>query len=472
MIDITRTLLNSYAGAYSNMLFDSEAERLATYRRFTAMYEKDADEVLKILKLFYLDRPFSADTLKRMPLVYDDIIEKILQRKTAGLIAKPPSIELIAEATGEGAGFDITPVLEELNLFVVLQDALLRSEFYNIVILQPVYRDGAIQVDVITPDECSVRTGEDYLKIAAISVARVNADGELYTSRWTETEHSIVDANGEDIPPPDNPQMVNPYGRLPFVVFRNRNGRDFWGEPNWSLYYEQLSYLMSKNDALFGEYFQKFPILYGVNFPLADKQKLGPGDYLEATNLQNNLAQPRLEVLNFQTDWENIRANQRARLEQFYINQGLPASSFATDRQSLSGDAKAMDEKELEESRDRKRASIVRMITELLDTARTVWNYHKDNERIPEDGFKFRVQLNDQNDRISPSELKALREIQITYGIADPITFIMQDLDLTQDEAIAHYQKIQTRMQKIQQQAKKPSLLDFLNRKQEPEDAR
>ena len=471
-MDITKNFLSHYAMAYSNMLEDSEDARIALYRNFSALYDQDAEEVEKILKRFYLDRPFSRETLERMPFVYDDIIEKVISRKTAGLISKQPSIELVKETNGEKELFDLAPMLSETNFFEVIQDTLQRAEFFNTIILQPVYRNGQIQIDVITPDECSVTPAEDYLRIKAIAVFRVDSDGLIYAARWTEDEHTIITNDGEELTPEDNPNGINPYGRLPFVVFRRRPGRNFWGEPNWSLYHEQLNYLMSKNDTLFGEYFQKFPIVYGVNFPLADGQHLSPAEFISATNSVNNQTEPRLAVLQFQTDWANIRENQRARLEQFYINQGLPASSFSTDRQSLSGDAKEMDEKELEESRDRKRASIVKMVKELLDVCRVVWNYHKEREQIPETGYTFNVQLNDANDRLPANELKALRDMQVQYRIADPITFIMQDLEMTEEQAVEHYKKISARMSEIEdgtrQAARKVSILDFINAPQTP----
>ena len=471
-MDITKNFLSQYALAFSNMLADSEDARIALYRNFSALYDQDAEECIKIMKNFYLDRPFSRETLNRMPFVYDDIIEKVISRKTAGLISKQPSIELVNETNGEKELFDLAPMLSETNFFEVIQDALQRAEFFNTVILQPVYRNDQIQIDVITPDECSVQPADDYLKIKAIAVFRVDEDGLIYAARWTDDEHTIVTNDGEEETPEDNPNGVNPYGRLPFVVFRRRPGRNFWGEPNWSLYHEQLNYLMSKNDTLFGEYFQKFPIVYGVNFPLANGQHLSPAEFISAENSINNQTEPRLAVLQFQTDWANIRENQRARIEQFYINQGLPASSFAVDRQSLSGDAKEMDEKELEESRDRKRASIVKMVRELLDVCRMVWNYHKQGEQIPENGYTFNIQLNDANDRLAAAELKALREMQVQYRIADPITFIMQDLEMTEEQAIEHYRKISARMSEIEdgtrQAARKVSILDFINAPQQP----
>ena len=80
-------------------------------------------------------------TLERMPFVYDDIIQKVVGRKTAGLLAKQPSIEL-SQGDGETKQiFDISKFLEETRLNEAVDEAIQKAELFNTVILQPVYRD-------------------------------------------------------------------------------------------------------------------------------------------------------------------------------------------------------------------------------------------------------------------------------------------------------------------------------------------
>lgn len=464
--EITTDILSSLMLSFSKMKVESEQARLSEFRKFTDLWERDLDEIEKIVFDYFRDRPFSVKTLERMPFVYDDIIQKVIGRKTAGLLAKQPSIEL---SQGEGETkqiFGISNFLEETRFNEVIDEAIQKAEFFNTVILQPVYRDGEINIDVITPDGCIVEPADDFLKIKEIAVARAMGDGTLYGSYWTKEEHYLMMGDEREAPE-DNPNMVNPYGRLPFVVYRAKNGRDFWGEPNWALYIMQITYAMSLSDNKNAEFFTQYPVLYGVNFELPDKARLTPGE-LVSVNGDTTQKSISLNVVNFNVPWEQIRENVKQRIEMFYMNQGLPASSSSTETKALSGAAKEIDEKELEESRDRKRARIVRMIRELLEVTRLVWNYHKEyREKIP-DGFDFTVQLNDQNERLAASELKALREMQVAYNIADPITFIMQDLELSESEAIEHYQKIQKRKTEIgagtQTQVRRPrTLTDILN---------
>ena len=115
-----------------------------------------------------------------MPFVYDDIIQKVVGRKTAGLWAKQPSIEL-SQGDGETKQiFDISNFLEETRFNEAIDEAIQKAELFNTVILQPVYRDGEINIDVITPDGCIVEPADDFLKIKEIAIARAMGDGTLY----------------------------------------------------------------------------------------------------------------------------------------------------------------------------------------------------------------------------------------------------------------------------------------------------
>ena len=98
--EITTDILSSLMLSFSKMKVESEQARLSEFRKFTDLWERDLDEIEKIVFDYFRDRPFSVKTLERMPFVYDDIIQKVVGRKTAGLLAKQPSIEL-SQGDGE-----------------------------------------------------------------------------------------------------------------------------------------------------------------------------------------------------------------------------------------------------------------------------------------------------------------------------------------------------------------------------------
>ena len=129
--EITTDILSSLMLSFSKMKVESEQARLSEFRKFTDLWERDLDEIEKIVFDYFRDRPFSVKTLERMPFVYDDIIQKVVGRKTAGLLAKQPSIEL-SQGDGETKQiFDISKFLEETRLNEAVDEAIQKAELFN-----------------------------------------------------------------------------------------------------------------------------------------------------------------------------------------------------------------------------------------------------------------------------------------------------------------------------------------------------
>ena len=95
--EITTDILSSLMLSFSKMKVESEQARLSEFREFTDQWERDLDEIGKIVFDYFGDRPFSVKTLERMPFVYDDIIQKVVGRKTAAMIAASTAICFIFE---------------------------------------------------------------------------------------------------------------------------------------------------------------------------------------------------------------------------------------------------------------------------------------------------------------------------------------------------------------------------------------
>lgn len=110
----------------------------------------------------------------------------------------------------------------------------------NEVVLQPVYRDGKLDLDILTPNTVSVRTNPRNPTVPVgviINKLRERIPGESrlmppekYYTVWTDTEHFNL-RNNEIEPVPGNPNQENPYGVLPFVFLHRVEPEDcFWDE--------------------------------------------------------------------------------------------------------------------------------------------------------------------------------------------------------------------------------------------------
>jgi hypothetical protein len=447
MQNLTDTFLEGMLMAFDNQVKDSESLRIKTFQDFQTLYEKDYLEIVKIVKAYFMGKPYSLETLNKMFFEYQDIIQKVLKRLTGGILSPAPNVDYEVSTTKDGEVIlseDFEAMLETSNFIEKLVEIFRQSIYYNTVIAEAVWRDDKVEIDIITGANCSVETGSDYLKIEEIATARIGEDKHIIVSFWDKENHYLT-KGGERYAPDDNEKMINPYGVLPFSVLRIKEGTDFWGQPNWGLFLFQLSYILKKSDNFLGEAYQKFPLLWGENAQLPKGFVIGPGSYLNIDNPNSPGKTVSLNSLSHNTNWESIINLQEHSAKQFFVNEGLPASTASTESKDLSGKAKEIDTLELFEERPFLQMKLKNFAIDLLNKMVMVHNYHSQSGKIPENG-KVIFNFNEDETLKTQDEIIKEREMQKKYFIADEIDFIMQDLDCSEDEAIEHYKKRKERL--------------------------
>jgi len=105
----------------------------------------------------------------------------------------------------------------------------------NDVILHPVVRDGNLEVDILTPNVIRiVEREDDPTKPWAVLIEKKPKDILSINKEWvvwTDTEHYLLDKNGNITAIEGNEEMINPYGILPFVfIHKKKSDGGFWNE--------------------------------------------------------------------------------------------------------------------------------------------------------------------------------------------------------------------------------------------------
>ena len=116
----------------------------------------------------------------------------------------------------------------------------------NETILYVVWRNGRPEVDVLTPNILTVLTADnDATKPEKFFIKRrydPNKDyipDNTYWIVWTEGEHYMLDKNIKVVPFPDNKNMINPWGILPFVTLHRKLPVDsYWNDTAGNDLYE------------------------------------------------------------------------------------------------------------------------------------------------------------------------------------------------------------------------------------------
>ena len=432
----------------------NEIERQMYYIDMSAFYFRIDYEMERVIKKKFKNKPFSEGTLdNKMFYMHDDVIQKIISRKTAGLLTLNPKITI-----GEKQNKDLDDFLFKINFWEQIKELYKRSKYFNTVLLMPVYDANTkeLRIDLCQGDSYTVIPEEDYTKINQIKFQKVNAQQEIYYSYWSLFEHFITDGAGNRIEMENNPQGKNPfyaeYQRMPISIYRDKVGTDFHGEPNIALYYYQMLHTLKISDNERGEFYYKFPIGIGRNLAIPDGATIDPGFIINNDN-KNSDVPVDLQYPNSGTDWANIRENEVSRRDTFMNNQGIPASSASIEVKALSGAAKTIDELELIESKSDDETNLLKFAYDALFCTLMVANKYGVFTKVkPDDITKGNLMLAFQKVKQYESEQDKWlrRENEMKFGMKDVIDFIMEDDGCSEDEARKKLESIRKRRAETQ----------------------
>jgi len=413
--------------AFQQFLSQQESLRLQIHKNFVSVYEFDKFEVQRIIYETFLNKPFSKATLDKMVFYFENVIDKPLNRKVAGLFSN----DIVINVKKGNKVYNVSSLLERTNFRQILFDVFKISKFINTAMLYINIVNGQYIFERITGAECIVEKGEHYLIPKSISMFRSDENNNAFVLYWSN-EKAVKVYGTKEIPLFDTPE--NPFGIMPFVILRDKIGNDFWGEPNWSLYYYQLFHIIRQSDNQMGEFYQKFPILFGENVD-AEKIKVTPHELISVVHTNPDV-KVSLDYISPNVDWSNIRENVKADYERMIINQNIPPESVSVRAIQQSGYAKTIDEIEFREIQEFDIAKLYDFILDFTNKFLIINDYFKIYD-LPSDG-EVEVIINPRRIIESPQDIKARREMEKEYLIKDEIDFIMEDLGLGYEEAVQY----------------------------------
>lgn len=438
---------------FSIALTESESARINIVKKFRAFYDNDYDEIVDYLKEDVLNKPFGQDTLDKLRFQHLDIIKKAISRSSAGIYDIDPIRTLIKP---DGKLDDNLPrILKQVDYAQKVKEAFRRGIFFNLCLAHPIQRDDITEIDLLTPDEFIITAKNNYLKIKEIAVAR--SDGKnIYSIVWNENEHYKLDTNNTKIPVDGNPNMINPYGIIPFAILRVKEGMDFYGEPNWNLLLNQIAVDIKLTDLDYTEIQQNFGVWFGVNTDLGSGQKFDPGTLIQINGATNERGEypPSLQNIVPQISWEAHNSNIDWRIKTTLLAEGLSGSSVSMDTKILSGSAKSLDEIELQEKRENYKSILIKFELELLNIFRTVWNYNNPDDKLS--NGEFEVSFSKEKPHETIDEKAKRRIMEKKFYIGDEIDFIMEDKGLDEMKAIEYLQKRKERKKVLELEDSSP----------------
>lgn len=437
-MQLNGNIFNELESAYSSMLLKSELNRLAVHTEFAAFYNNDYESICGYLQKDTLNNPFSAETLKELKFRHVNVTGKIINRVSSGIFIKDPVIKLVSGNENEQKL--LSGLLNKTKFISKVKDAFRKAVYFNTVEANVVWDENKkdMRIDVITPDNCTVETGSDYLEKIKIAVRKADENGEIYWSVWTDTEHYLIKGD-KKYSAENNPGMINPFagsGRfsLPFAVLRIEEGSDYWGEPNWNIFLHQKNLDIRLTDLNESELKTLHQIYLGINTNFTEGESFRAGDFKQINNVNEEDKEPKIESVVPGTDHTSVRENIDWLNRLVLQSEGITGSAASTELKAESGAAKVIDELELLERREEYKTLLYHFMQHLLEVIRVVWNYYNPQNRLPVNkGFEIR--FTDARIFESLDDRKKRYDMALEYGYKDKIDIAAEELEVSEEEA-------------------------------------
>ena len=206
----------------------------------------------------------------------------------------------------------------------------------NDVLLQVIWRNSDIDVDILTPNVVTIIQNEVNPTIAdAVIVENIlddtvgGTDGQKFYY-WDNNRHYITDKSGYEIQITGNENMINPYGILPFVfIHRTLPDLNFWDESSGEDLYDATIIVGLRNTLLDYYFFwNSFRQLYIVS-----EDKLPEGMTLSPSAvLQVNSIGATIGVLDFKTAFDQLRSDLNSYAGGLLQSYGISLDTYSENR--------------------------------------------------------------------------------------------------------------------------------------------
>ena len=416
-------MMNS--GVHDTKVWDSVNKRLEAY--------EDGDSKIGM---------FTEKTVRIMPKIHIDLVNKIVDMVCTIYNAGADRYLLNPDGTVNEKQTEILMnIYNGLDIDKKINEIYKQGYLFNCILIQPVFREDKINLDIITPNFCSVDAYDyDFEKARAVMISKSvnNKDMIVY---WTDSEHYYIDEHNKHIAVTDNEgnmniAMLNPYGELPFAELRFQSSSDYWGEPQQDLIENNIWYDVRESNNMFVEMFQGLGVGVGVNLGKNTTITNAPNTIILVNDVREDMAKPSLEYASTNAPMSDLRENLDLFYKKIGNSKGLSPQSMSNDVTGQSGVAKAYDSYELTIKKDNHKHIMKQFETVLYEKIKLVYNYHTTGDKLSDDVI-FKVDIIEDEPQIDvKSEIEKIK-FKLDKNIISIVDLMIQNNpDLNTEEAM------------------------------------
>ena len=273
---------------------------------------------------------------------------------------------------------------------------------------------------------------------------------EKNTIIWTAEEHFRYDSDNNRQPYGNNLDEVNPYGIIPYAVFRVKQADDFWGFGlNDVIKFNEVIDMLFC-DLRFGAHLQAWGQPVAINCGFArtnrsgkdeiDPVATGPEFPIIVDNVDANMYPPSFEFKSPNPMLQELTNLIDYHIIQIALSKGLNPNNFIAEVKATSGFSKVVDMINEIGQREELLDPARNYENELFNIIRRINNTHVNESRgmlklIPED-CTISVDFADISSPKTVEETWNEREKKLTHNMASVVDFIMEENpDLTREQA-------------------------------------
>lgn len=367
---------------------------------------------------------------KLQPL-FINLVKKIVNIKAASYL-EPPKRDLVE--CSDSDRLICMEMWESSAISMKMKMASRLVKLLKTVMVRPVWRNGQMDMDILTPDLLDVEAGNCPEDVKAVMVTHyAPKQQEITFEVITPDTIKVLDYQGQTLT-----EQANPYGVIPLVPF--------WDYPPLgSFFLDGGDDLIAAQDALNVQLtslvytceMQGYSVGYIKTESGEDELVTGPGTVVALEkDGEIGFASPQAPINDVIKAIEFI-------IKQTAIANGLSASSLSTEPTKETGISRVVGNRELMEQRADEIELFRVYERRLFEAMRKVWNYHNPGRTIS-NAASLRVDFYDIKESTSQTEQIAAWESLLSMGVISEVDIIMErNPDLkTREDALAHLRTV------------------------------
>jgi hypothetical protein len=387
-----------------------------------AIYHDDWDSILETI----LQAQFIAANYKKIKLL-KNTTQNILKKVTDDISI----VYKVAPTRDYGDNEKVAEIYGYLNIDEFMMQANQYATLLNDIAIRPGWDNELkkITLDLQTPANTSVIQRDNYPQQAAAAYYDVEyIDSVFNTTKWnvfwSDFEHFLFDDRGNVKAPADNnPDMLNPYGKMPFVFVHMKPRPGMFWNPNSGKDLVDGTTITGVKRTM-KDYLLKFQSFKQLWFraqkgDVPPEQASDPASAFLLTGENSEVG-----VLDLTAQFEAMEQTLQADVNSFLTTYGLNVDMFAVSGEEASGKALNIKNRGLREIREKQLPIFRRVESELFSMIRLVWNTNNPGAKIP-DTLEFKIDFAELETYIEPMEKRKQAQWDVQNGIMSPGQFYM-----------------------------------------------